>query len=267
MWLPAPMHASASALLSTLLVALLALGACTAAPESEADALARRIADASGGPAAWNALDVLRFDFVVVRDTAEVMRARHLWDRRTGRYRVEWPVGQDSVAVAVFDADAFDPEAPSGLAGINGAALEGEARATRLAQAYRRFINDTYWLLAPLKTRDPGVTRALAPDSATATTEVLALSFEGVGLTPGDRYWLHADRASGRLVAWTYLLENDSVAVRWTWAETAEVPSRRGTLRLPARKTRADGAVTIRTDPHPAPPLADDLFTDLHPRL
>ncbi|MFN3597063.1 MAG: hypothetical protein ACK41D_07305 [Rubricoccaceae bacterium] len=246
--------------------AILFPAACAPA-ETEADALARRIADASGGLAAWNALDVLRFDFVVLRDTAEAMRARHLWDRRANRYRVEWPAGRDSTVVAVFDPGTFNAEAPAGQAAINGAPLSGEALAARLAQGYRRFINDTYWLLAPLKTRDPGVTRALAPDSATADTEALALAFEGVGLTPGDRYWLHADRASGRLVAWTYLLQGDSVAVRWTWDDPAELPARRGALRLPARKTRADGAVTIRTDPRPAPSLADDLFTDLRPRL
>ena len=55
-------------------------------------------------------------------------------------------------------------------------------------QAYEYFINDSFWLVAPFKVRDKGVTRS--------TVELkngrgLLVSYSSGGLTPGDSYlWI-----------------------------------------------------------------------------
>ncbi len=234
--------------------------------QTTADSLAWRITEAAGGPDAWAALPVLRFDFVVEREGAEVFRARHLWDRATGRYRVEWPAGEDSTFVALFTIDGSDTAEPVGRVFLDGRSAGSALGRELTGEAYERHVNDTYWLLAPLKLFDGGVRRALAPDSSDGATDVLALSFDGVGMTPGDRYWLRADRATGRLAGWSFVLQ-DSSAGRYDWSDEATLATPAGPLRLATRKATPGGTSAILTPVFPAPPLTDSLFTDALPRL
>lgn len=225
--------------------------------DTAADTLAWRIVEAAGGLDAWYALPRLRFDFVTVRDSTEAFRARHLWDRQTGRYRVEYPVGEDSMLVALFNVQGFDLSAPEGAVFINGTPLDSAATRERLTEAYERHLNDSYWLLAPLKLFDPGVHRALAPDSARDGTEVLALSFEDVGMTPGDHYWMSAD-STGRLVRWSYILEGGTHGT-YAWRDPVSLPTPQGQLHLATSKRSASGR-EIRTLIFSAGGLPDDVF-------
>jgi hypothetical protein len=232
---------------------------------SAADSLAMRIVEAGGGMAAFDALPALRFDFAVIRDSAESSRNLHLWDRRAGRHRLEWTAG-DSLLVALFDTEgAADGIPANGQVYFQGIALDSAGSGLRLAEAYRRFINDMYWLLAPLKVFDSGVTRGLATDSADADTEVLTLQFADVGLTPGDRYWMRADRETGAMVSWSYVLQSGRIGSHaWTDPWTLETPA--GRLSLPARKSALGGTTTIVTPVAPAE-LDAASFTDPGPRL
>lgn len=257
-----------------LLLPFVALG-CADAPEpapaaptsvplaDRADSIAYRIAEASGGLDAWGALPVLRFEFGLEHDGQQQVAARHYWDRRRNRYRVEWPGGEDTTLVAIFDAW---PD--RGRVYANGAALEGPAADDALATARRRTINDTYWLLAPLKLFDDGVTRTFVPDSSDAATDAIRLSFDGVGLTPGDQYWLFADRETGRLERWTVVLESSPTprSSRWTAYQRLEGPA--GPVYLSARKEPVGGGAAVLTDRLQAPAEADStLFSDPSPRL
>lgn len=259
-----------------LLLSAFLLAACTDTPTPDpdplvpqppltnaADSLAWRITEAAGGLDAWATLSQLRFDWAVVRDSAEVFRAKHWWDRSTGRYRIEYPLGEDSMLVALFDAWTFTADAPRGLAALNGVTLDSTEAAPYLADAYERYINDSYWLLAPLKLFDPGAQRALAPDSSDAETDVLLLTFDNVGLTPGDRYWLRAD-STGRLLTWSFTLEGGGQGF-YPWAEYADLPTPGGTLHLARRKGTA--ARAILTEVFPADTLRSDQFDAPNPFL
>ena len=250
-----------------LLVLAAALGgaACTSPSgpplETAADSLAFSVSEGVGGAAAWGALPALAFDWAVVVDSTERLRAHHLWDKAGDRARVEWPVGADSVAVAVFAPASFDPDAPEGQAAINGRALGGAALAERLVEAHRRHVNDGYWLLAPLKAFDPGVRRDVSADGRT-----LLLSFDGVGLTPGDRYEIETEPGTGSMTAWAYVLEGDTARSRWEWLEPTVVETPAGPLRLARMKVKDDGTAVILTEPRTADPLYETAFTDLQPR-
>ena len=161
-------------LLPLLLCLPAALAACAPEPSdpevdsvempalvTRADSVAMRAYEAAGGPEAMAALPYLRFDFGVERDGERQTVARHLWNRETGDYRVEWTGGADSNYVALFNVGTRE-----GQVFLNGDSLGAEAKAARLDEAYRRFINDSYWLLAPVKLFDPGVNRAYVPDSS-----------------------------------------------------------------------------------------------------
>ncbi len=236
--------------------------------KTAADSLAFRIVEASGGMAAWEALPALRFDFAVERGGERVPIARHLWDRRSGRYRAEWNADRDgtpdSAVVALF---ARWPDEAAVY--LNGEPVDSLGDGTALEAARGRTINDTYWLLAPLKLFDPGVTRALAPDSADAAHDALRLTFAGVGMTPGDRYWLLADRETGRLDRWTFRLEgrpDRAASYRWTGYETLDGPA--GPVTLSTRKEAVGADRALLTDRLSAAPVTDPtLFTDPQPRL
>ena len=234
--------------------------------ETAADSLALRFVDAGGGNAAWQALPAVRFDWIVRTDSAEMFRVKHLWDKAADRARIEWPVGEDSMLVTVLSPNLFAPDAPSGVAAltVGDAApeiLSGDAALDALRDGHARWVNDTYWMVAPFKVFDPGVTRALAPDSGATT---LALSFGDVGLTPGDRYWLRLG-ADGSVAGWTYLLEGDTTATRWTWSDRREIGDPDAPVAVWAVKSKDGAPLQIVTEPMPMP--ADDVLEDLAPVL
>jgi hypothetical protein len=165
--------------------------------------------------------------------------------------------------VGVLSPSTFDPDAPVGEVAVNGVTLTGAEREERLVQAHRRFVNDGYWLLAPLKTLDPGVRRSV---DSTSIRQVLALSFEGVGLTPGDRYWLDVDPVSGAMTGWTYQLEGDSTQSRWQWIDPIDIPTPEGPLRLATLKVKDGEGTIILTDPRAVDEVDETAFTDLAPR-
>ncbi|PAP77045.1 hypothetical protein [Rubrivirga marina] len=244
----------------------LLLAACTdpSSPrlETAADSLAFRVTESSGGLAAWNELPGIAFEWAVVRDSSEVVRTRHVWDKQGDRVRSEWPGGGDSVFVAVFQPSRFDEDAPEGEVALNGVALVGPEVAERLVEANGRFVNDGYWLLAPLKVLDPGVRRAVeARDGA----DRLALSFDGVGLTPGDRYWIEVDEVSGAMTGWSFLLESGNEG-RFQWVEPVTLDTPGGQITLSRMKVSDDGGV-ILTEPTPLLDIDETEFTDLTPRL
>ncbi|HEY4642932.1 MAG TPA: hypothetical protein VII75_16450, partial [Thermoanaerobaculia bacterium] len=70
---------------------------------------------------------------------------------------------------------------------------------------------DTYWLLMPIKSMDPGVHREYVgerSDQCGHTWDVVKLSFDKVGLTPGDNYWMWVNRDTGIVDEWDMHLQN-----------------------------------------------------------
>lgn len=256
-----------------LLAATFPLGCETNSPrptlETEADSLAWRITEAHGGLEAWEALSILRFDYVEGTDSTETVRAHHLWDRRNDRYRVEWSLDKDSLndslVVALFRPSDFDPENPRGSAIVDNVRLQGEDLDNTLQEAYRRFVHDSFWLLAPLRLFDPGVRRRPAPDSSTSDRIALALSVEDTHAIPGDRYWIYADRTSGVVQGWTFQADDVSRPKRLAWSEPVRIQLDGEMLTFLITKRGPDGTV-IHTPVGP-PGDAGALLTDLSNRL
>ena len=184
--------------------------------------LAREVDRRLGG-AALRAAGALSFTFAVGSDGKEAAAFRHVWDLRTGRYAVEGPTDRGRVRVV------FDLATRQGRAWLDGAPQDGDAARQSLEWGYGRVVNDTYWLLVPFKLLDPGVRLASAGERSEEgrTFDLLALSFDGVGLTPGDRYTLWIDRQTRRVDRWEMLLEGrappPSVATWHDWVERGGV--------------------------------------------
>lgn len=200
------------------LVLLLGAAAVSAAErDAKADTVGKELIAAMGGESAWEKARQFRFDFVVVKEGKTVARFAHTWDRYTGDYRLE---GTDKAGApyAVY----FNVSSKAGKAFVNGVPAAGEDNDKRVESAYGRFINDTYWLLAPWKVFDPGVKLVYdgekpCPDGGTC--DVLKLSFDNVGMTPKDVYWLWLARGPRRMIQWQYVLGGAAeppTTAKWT---------------------------------------------------
>ncbi len=182
-----------------------------------AQVLADRVEAALGGREAWEKTRFLSFGF------AE--RRMHWWDRYTGRHRLEGSDREGRKYLVLHDVDDRGRSDVGARAWLDGKAAEGDALAELVENAYAAWINDTYRLLAPYKLRDPGVTLSHAGTETIDGVEYekLALSFAGVGLTPGDRYWLYVHPETSRVDRWAYVLEgpaNEDGApppTAWEW--------------------------------------------------
>jgi hypothetical protein len=164
-----------------------------AEPDAHAQQLARDLWKASGGEN-WSKITRLQFTFVVEQDGKELARAEHDWDVKKGTDHVKWKGKEATVTLA------NPPQDDNGKA------------------AYARWVNDSYWLLAPLKVLDPGVKLAHegSKDLDGTACEMLRLTFEQVGLTPGDQYVLYIDPQTKLMRAWDYVPEPGKV-MHGTW--------------------------------------------------
>lgn len=162
-------------------------------PDAKAQEVARDLWKASGGEQ-WGNVKALRFTFVVEQDGNQLASAEHQWDVAAGTDRVKWK-GKDVTVNLAAPAQDEDGKA-----------------------AYARWVNDSYWLLAPLKVLDPGVNRAFEgqKESDGAMCDALKLSFGTVGLTPGDQYMMYIDPQTKLLRAWDYMPKPDAM-MHGTW--------------------------------------------------
>ncbi len=185
--------------------------------DPQAIVLADLTMQAMGGSQAWETTHYLRFAFVVEKEGAEIARRIHLWDRRQDRLRCE---SRDEAGRAVLALLGLRTR--KGEAYRDGVRLEpGEARKI-LDEAYEAWINDTYWLLMPYKMKDPGVRLRLAGETTAngIVDDLVQLTFQDVGLTPGDRYWAHLDRKTHLMDRWSYILQDqpqDGPQTVWDW--------------------------------------------------
>ena len=235
----------------------------TPSPPGEADPMAAEIAkqvtDAMGGQAAWEKVSYLRFDFVVVSEGQERARFRHWWDRKKGRVRVEGPDEKGQMVAAVFGlADKKGISFTGGMPDTDSAAI-----VSHIQNGYERWVNDTYWLIMPFKLRDPGTylkhVRTEKGESG-QTYDVLELSFSpGVGLTPGDRYWLFVNRATHLIDRWEFVLTGREPPPQGSsWESWSSV----GPLRLSLLRRFKDRPAMLRFENVGAPEAMDEkVFT------
>ena len=141
----------------------------------------------------WPEVNRIAFTFKAELPDGRVIKRRHDYDRRTGVNAVTVDGETNRVNVGNFRPAA--------------ATVEDQA-------LYRAWINDSYWLLMPLKLDDGGVSFGrpqMAQDGL-----IVTMSFDGVGLTPGDEYDLRVDLGRDVIDQWTYR-PNAETTLTFTW--------------------------------------------------
>ena len=186
---------------------------------SEAEQLAAEIAEALGA-GSLGEVGEIRFRFVVTQGEERAFEAMHRWNLETERDHVTWTDRE------LGEVDALvDVQARIACGTIGGEMAAGDQQDLLSEKAYARWVNDAYWLMMPFKLRDPGVELALEEprEHEGKRYQVLRLSFEGVGLTPGDRYWLFVDPETKRIERWEMLLEGREERSATSWTDWREV--------------------------------------------
>lgn len=202
------------------------------APDAKANGIAQAMMQAMGGQDAWMRAHFVRFDFRVTAGGKVVVDRSHLWDKQSGRYRLESKTKDGRPSVTLFNvADR------QGTAYVDGKKLEGTAAAQALKDAYGTFINDMYWLAMPWKWLDAGVHLKYLGNKTRggAAYDVVQLTFGKVGLTPGDRYEAYVSPRSHLMEHWEYTLQNGQKG-SWDWEYTTT-----GGIKLASNHTSADG--------------------------
>jgi hypothetical protein len=207
------------------------------AADPEARAVVQKLMDAMGGSEAFQNTGALRFTFAYTsKDTLRTART-HWWDRRTGQYRIQG-VRKGEPFVFLFNTGTKD-----GRVFLNGKEQLGAEGAPLLERAYALFINDTYWFLMPAKLFDPGVHLQMDGEAVVngSPADRVKVTFDNVGLTPGDTYWAYIDRTSHLMTRWGMILQDerdkpDARETLYDWTEW----TRHGAVTLASGRVKVD---------------------------
>ena len=204
--------------------------------DRKAAIIAQNMMNAMGGQDAWNRAHFVRYDFIVNANGNTVASRSHVWDKHTGRYRLEDKTREGKPRVVIFNIGN-----QQGDAYVDGKKLEGAAGTDAVKEAYKAFINDMYWLSMPWKWMDAGVhLRYIGPRARKSRNfDVVELSFDHVGLTPGDRYLAYISPRSSLMEHWEYTLESGTKG-SWDWEYTTT-----GGVKLASNHKSDDGTKSI----------------------
>ena len=179
-----------------------------AGSDPQAIAIADQVMEAMGGRAAWDATRHLRWRFFG--------RRLHLWDKHTGRIRIEGEEGDGGESFTIL----MNLETKKGRAWRAGREItDADELAAMLDRGEALWINDSYWVFMPYKLKDSGVTLVHAgemalPDGRLA--DVLELTFREVGRTPENKYHVFVSRDRQLVEQWAFFAEATDSEPRFT---------------------------------------------------
>lgn len=237
-------------------IALALLASCTGEPPAEQEGpvkIAQEMHAAMGGLDNWNNTRYVNFKFQVGQNGEWRVSRSHLWDKWEGRYRFESTDNEGARSVALFNVNT-----KQGKVYVDGQELPAAEAQERLERAYGAYINDTYWLAMPWKWLEPGVNlRSVGEETINGEVcDVVELSFDQVGLTPGDVYRAFVSKQSRLMTHWEYKLQDgDEGAADWVYADT-------NGLKLAATHMRADGREIDMGNPVASNEVDESLFVD-----
>ncbi|TDB64575.1 hypothetical protein [Arundinibacter roseus] len=167
-------------------------------PGPEAEALAIKMQEAVGAEALEEKTGVLSWTFA--------NKNHYVWDPKRSLVQVAW--GDTRVLLNLSDW-------PKGKAFEKEVEVTDERLDVLRGKAYQYFVNDSFWLVAPTKTFDEGVERAVVvqPDGSKA----LLVTYSSGGVTPGDSYLWHLD-ADGLPVSyqmWVSIIPIGGLKATW----------------------------------------------------
>lgn len=158
-----------------LIMAILAFSYFTSKPLPEgkkgiqAELLTDKIQEAINQKA-WDSTTAVSFTFMG--------NHHYLWDKKSNLVQVQW-----STKKVLFNNQTME-----GIAYQDNKKLTGSDKTDAIKTANDYFNNDSFWLIAPFKLRDPGTSRSIVMQD---NKEALMVTYTSGGSTPGDSYvWI-----------------------------------------------------------------------------
>lgn len=179
------------------------------ASDDKAIAIADSVMEAMGGRKNWDQTKIISWNFFG--------RRTHTWNKKTGRDRIEIPEQN-----LVID---FNVNSKEGTVTKNGIEMTHPDSVQKYVNlGYEMWANDSYWLLMPYKLKDSGVTLQYTGLDTMQTGEPahkLQLTFDSVGVTPENRYYVYVDTADYLVRQWAYFPKANMDAPRFVlpWKE------------------------------------------------
>jgi hypothetical protein len=230
-----------------------------------------------GGQDAYEKCRYVEFTWTYEHEGDAKAARSHTWDRYEGDYVLEFTDSRTNDEYKVY----FNVNTRTGVAVKNGTAVGEDENAQLVERAYSMFANDTYWLLLPMKLRDPGARlQYVGHASKTGDRDIQE---------PAPRYWVnltkeeeveaHKERLQksekgtgdlhtlvvlhlwffrevgltpgdkywlyvthdGAIVGWRYVLEGGDEG-EWEWTDEKDCGMG---ITLPTKKVSADGSKTV----------------------
>ncbi len=161
--------------------------------DAKAIMIADEVMQAMGGRKAWDKTRYLTWKFFSFRKLT--------WDRYSGDVRIEDLKSDTKILMNVNT-------------GIGKVMRKGEILSDTssdckkaLERGKKILINDAYWLIMPLKLKDSGVTLKYVGEEKNKEgkpSDVLQLTFENVGVTPENKYWVYVDKTTKLVNQWSF---------------------------------------------------------------
>jgi hypothetical protein len=123
----------------------------------------------------------------------------HIWDKYTGDIRIEYNK-QNLILMNIHTKKGRVWE--DGTEIVNSKLL-----AEKMQWGYETWINDSYWLVMPYKLHDDGVNLVYTRQDKSLEgrpVDVLTMTFEGVGVTPDNKYEVFFDQETKLLSEFAY---------------------------------------------------------------
>jgi len=161
------------------------------ASDQKAIDIADEVMQAMGGRAAYDNARYLEWNFFGSR--------KHWWDKQTGNIRIESQKDDFSLVMNIHNM--------KGKIKKDGDLISHpDSLSKYLQKGKEMWINDSYWLVMPYKLKDSGVTLAYVGEEKTDSTnyEIVGITFDGVGVTPENKYHLFVDQNSNLIKQWSF---------------------------------------------------------------
>lgn len=159
--------------------------------ELKATSIAKRMISAMGGDENFEVTNFIGWTFFGIR--------KLIWDKQNDRVRVDY-LKKELTIITSLNSEKTKLF-------INGSEItDADSLIKYSTRGKRIWANDSYWLLMPFKLLDEGVTLKYLKDTLlnNTNTSILEMTFDNVGFTPENKYWIYVDMNSYLITQWDF---------------------------------------------------------------
>ncbi|TKD65973.1 hypothetical protein [Flavobacterium sp. ASW18X] len=162
--------------------------------------------------------DALAMKMLTSLNYSKYQNSRYLeWSFKNGANRYKWDKKMGKVTVTLEDTKIhLNLNAPKKSEVLDASiSLSKEEKTALINKALDNFNNDSFWLVAPYKVFDNGVTRKVV--SLDSGEKALLITYNSGGTTPGDSYlWLLNDNGfPNAFKMWVKIIPIGGVKATW----------------------------------------------------